>query len=301
MSGKILESKRAYAYALLLINTILWGLAAPLIKRSLDFVSPNTFLFGRYLLASALFLPLYFFWAKKPLKTNNWWLLIFLALLGTPITLIPLYEGLKLTTSLEASILTAVGPITTIIGGAIFLKEVIARNEKIGVTIAFLGSLLIIFEPLLTGANHQGTVSIIGGLLILLSNLIWTAFLLLAKRVKTDSSLLSLTSYLISIPVFGLLVLAEGQPFPAITRAAFSSFAWIGIAYMAIFGSIIAFWTYIKAQEYIEASEAAVFTYLQPLFTFPLAFFWLKEPFTPFLAIACLVIAAGVYLSERRK
>ena len=67
---------------------------------------------------------------------------------------------------------------------------------------------------------------------------------------------------------------------------------------MALAGSIIAFWAYTKGQEYIEAGEAAIFTYLQPLITFPLAYFWLHESISSVGLAACLLIAAGVYVSE---
>src|SRR3989344_7655897 len=104
MSKTRLSSKRSCAYALLLLNTILWGLSPPIIKAALNFVSINQFLLGRYLLASLIFLPIYLLTRKKSpsITTNNYKLLILLALLGTPLTLIPLYEGIKLTTSLEA-------------------------------------------------------------------------------------------------------------------------------------------------------------------------------------------------------
>jgi drug/metabolite transporter (DMT)-like permease len=69
---------------------------------------------------------------------------------------------------------------------------------------------------------------------------------------------------------------------------------------MAIGGSIIAFWAYQEGQKRIEASEAAIFTYLQPAFSIPLSLIWLKEPFTPVTILATVIIISGVYLSEKR-
>jgi len=299
MSKSQLSSKRSYAYALLLLNTVLWGLSPPIIKVALNFVSINQFLLGRYLLASLIFLPIYLL-SKHKLKigppAGGWKLIIFLALLGTPLTLIPLYEGIKLTSSIEASILTATGPLTIIIGGWIFLKEKITQNEKIGLVVAIIGTLLLVLGPLISdGPGFK--FSLLGNLLILGSNLIWTAFLLLVKKLKVDASQISLVSYLVAIPVFAFLLFLE----PSSLNTKYSilnTSALFGIIYMAIAGSIIAFWAYTKGQEYVEASEAAVFTYLQPLITFPLAYFWLHEGIGAVGLAACLLIAAGVYISE---
>jgi len=299
MSKSHLSSKRSFAYALLLLNTILWGLSPPIIKVALNFVSINQFLLGRYLLASLIFLPIYLLTRKKSpsITTNNYKLLILLALLGTPLTLIPLYEGIKLTSSIESSILTATGPLLIIIGGRIFLHEKITQNEKIGLIIALIGTLLLALGPLvIDGPGFK--ISLLGNLLILGSNLIWTAFLLLVKKLKVDASQISLVSYLTAIPIFLLLMLLEPSKILNSSILNLNSTAIFGIAYMALAGSIIAFWAYTKGQEYIEAGEAAIFTYLQPLITFPLAYFWLHESISSVGLAACLLIAAGVYVSE---
>ncbi len=298
MSKSHLSSKRSFAYALLLLNTILWGLSPPIIKVALNFISINQFLLGRYLLASLIFLPIYLLTQRKTgLEIRNLKLVILLALLGTPLTLIPLYEGIKLTSSIESSILTATGPLLIIIGGRIFLQEKITQNEKIGLVIALIGTILLTLGPVVVdGIGFK--ISLLGNLLILGSNLIWTAFLLLVKKLKVDASQISLVSYLTAIPVFFLLTLLETPQISNLKFQISNSYALLGIVYMAIAGSIIAFWAYTKGQEYVEASEAAVFTYLQPLITFPLAYFWLHESISSVGLAACLLIAAGVYVSE---
>ncbi len=295
------SSNRAKAYALLLVNTVIWGLSAPIIKQSLNFVSPNEFLLARFFIASIIFLPI-FLLTSKPKSHNNWWLLIILALLGTPLTLTPLYVGLTMTTSLEASILIATGPIITILGGVIFLRERVNKMEKIGLALAISGTLVLIFGPLTTISLTVSKPSIIGSLLITLSNFIWTAFCLISKKFKTDTNTLSLVSYVIGLISFSFLVYSEGGSITQLgTKLIISPLALLGVTFQAILGSIVAFWAYIKAQEYIEASEASVFTYLQPVFTFPLAFFWLHEPITVPLVISSLIITLGVFLSERHK
>jgi len=299
------HSLRSKAYSLLLINTVIWGISSPIIKHSIGYVSPNQFLLGRYLIASLIFLPLYYFWFNRPkTKSLSSVKLILLALLGTPLTLIPLYYGLELTSSIDAAVLVATGPVITIIGGRLFLKEKISPREKIGIIIALIGTLVVVLEPITNSlvSNHSNPESsLLGNFLIIFSNFIWTAFLLIDKKYQANPVQISLLSYLVSIPIFSLLTLVEPASTTNILQNIFASSATPGIVFMAIFGSVIAFWAYTAGQKLIEASEAAVFTYLQPLFALPLSIFWLKESLGPTFILACLVITLGVFISQTRR
>ncbi len=300
MSSRHLSSKRSQAYGLLLLNTVLWGIAPPIIKIALNYVSIYQFLFARYLIASLIFLPIYLITRKKGHHLRHHKQLIFLALLGTPLTLIPLYEGIKLTTSIESSLLYATIPVMAVVGGWLFLKEKIEKNEQLGLLIAIIGTLLLVLEPLFSGQVGPRASSALGNLFILVSNLIWVAFLLLVKKYKTTAEDVSLVSYLISIPFFLFLIFLEPSSISNLTSQISNGYALLGILYMAIFGSIVAFWAYAKGQESIEAGEASIFTYLQPIFTLPLAIFWLHESVSLVAIVACIIIAIGVYFSEYR-
>lgn len=291
-----LSKSRVKAYSFLLLNTALWGFAAPVIKYSLNFTTPAQFLFYRYLIASLIFLPIFLLHrthsSHHAAKTNFKWL-ITLALLGTPLTLLPLFYGLQATTSIEASILESSSPIFIILGSIVFLKETLKRREWLGLFIAISGTLLLALEPFFSG-HSLSALSIKGNLLVIISDIIWAAFLIFSKKINIDPIKLTFTSFVISIPFFLVMVLLEKTGF------VLQSAAVPGILFMAIGGSIIAFWAYQEGQRLIEASEAAIFTYLKPAFSIPLSILWLKEPFTPITMIATAVIVGGVYLSEKR-
>ncbi len=291
MSAKT-SKHRLTAYILLLINSVLWGFSPPIIKYSLQFISPNLFLFYRYLLATLIFFPIFLIYKTKNTHPINHKHHLLLALLGTPLTLLPLFYGLAASTSIESSIIESSAPIFVFLGGLVYLKEKAKPKEWLGVLLAIAGTILLTVYPLL---NHTtSTLSMKGNLLIVLSNLVWAAFLILSKKDHIDPIFLSFYSFLVSIPFFLFLVLNSHQGF------VLNSQAIPGITYMAIAGSIIAFWAYQAGQKYIEASEAAIFSYLKPVFTIPLAYLWLKEPFTPLATISILIIVLGVYLSEKK-
>jgi len=175
----------------------------------------------------------------------------------------------------------------------IFLKETVKSKEWKGLGIALLGTLIIVLEPLITGSNHL-SLSLQGNLLIILGNSVWSIFLLLSKKDHIDPIYLSFYSFIISIPFFFLATLHSGMTF-ALDPQALPS-----ILYMAIGGSVIGFWAYQEGHKRIEASEAVIFTYLNPVFAIPLSILWLKEAFSPVAIIATILIIVGVFISEKR-
>jgi drug/metabolite transporter (DMT)-like permease len=287
------SKSRFIAYLILLLNTALWGFSAPIIKYSFQYISPSLFLFYRYVFAATLFFPIFLIYRSRTNHHIDHFKTLLIALIGTPLCLLPLFYGLNLTTSIEASILESSSPIFTVIMCVLFLKETLKPKERDGLLLALLGTFMIALEPLITGHNHI-QLSVEGNLLIIFSNLLWTIFLLLSKKFKSNPVYLSFYSFLVSIPFFYFVSASQNPSF------ALNPQALPGIFYMAVGGSIIAFWAYQEGQRRIEASEAAVFTYLKPAFAIPLSILWLKEAFSPVAIVATFLIVVGVLVSEKR-
>ncbi len=294
-------SSRAKAYLALLTVALIWGIALPLVKPSLTFVTPYQFLYFRYLIAAPLLLPILIGYAfKLKLSFKTYLKIIALEILGTPIALPILYQGLKLTSGLEASLLGATGPIFTVLGGIIFLKEREEKREWRGLALSFLGTSILVFEPLITGRNHSLGFSLLGNLLILGHNLLNTAYLLLAKKLyqKLPKLFICSVSYPVALVSLWLMLAFSGQS----TSISLLSIPAVALAsgYMAILGSIVALTLLLYGQNLIEVSEASLFAYLQGIIAIPAAWVFLNEvPTWPMLA-AIVLIAGGVILAEKR-
>ncbi len=302
MSSTI-NSPISRSYALLLISAFLWGIAPPIIKHTLNSISLSYFLLFRFAIAGMVTLYYYLFLFNGPkLRLKQLPPLILLGILGIPLCLIPLFLGLTLTSSLEAAIIAASSPLLAVAASSLFLKERINRNEKIGLAIATVATLGVALSPLIIDGHFYPLAikSLAGNILIILSNIFWVAYLIYAKKIKPDSTHVSLVSYLVSLPIFAVLALINA--FPASTPLNLDNLliSVPGILYMAIFGSLISFWARTEGQKAIPASKAAIFTYLEPVFTIPLAFFWLKESVSLFTMLCFVAIIFGVFFSERK-
>jgi len=293
-----MSKSRKMAYLALLTTSVVWGFAPPIIKYTPGFISPTDFLFYRFLLVSLILLvPLILRLNHRRITKNQLLNYLFLGFLATPLNLFILFKGIEKTTSINATVISITSPILIIIGGAFFLHEKITRMEKIGIGLTIAGTIFTIVQPLLeTGVNFSQNTY--GNLLVFLGAMEWAIFTLLSKKHKElDPFILTAFSFLLGLIIFLPLFVIRH---PSLTGALPPSPAFFGILYMALFGSVIAYFTYIWGLSKIEASEATVFTYLQPLFAVPLAAIWLKEPLTlPFL-IGAILIGVGVFVCESR-
>ncbi|GEM_PF-366268 len=304
-------SPRLLAYFSLTLTAIIWTFGSVLIKYTLNYISPLTFLFWRFLIVSLVFLP--FVWKKSreaSLTLKDLFLLAGLGVLATTLTLGLLFWGTALTSAVEAIIINAFAPILILLGGALFLREKITRLEKIGAGLAFSGSLFEVVRPILK--NDSQALNLKGNLLVLASVFVWAVYSLLARHYqssdkKYDSILVTGTSFLsgfITITPFfvvekWLLNVKEFQAgLPLTPWWWVDNRGWFGIIFMALLGSCIAYFTYNLGLALIEASEAGIFTYLQSVFAVPLAVIWLKEPLDWWLILGSLLILAGIIITE---
>jgi len=304
------RSARFSAYIFLLANTLVWGVALPFIKLAFNQgLDPNVFLLGRYSLALLFSLPIIITLflrqpqLKKQLTFKNLRQIIPLELLGTFLTLFLLYQGLNRTTAVESSLIAITWPLFVTLGGVLFLKEKEQKNELLGLIITIAGTILLVVKPLLT-AKINGSLT--GNLLILAQNFcIATYYLLVKKHYRgLNKWLTTHISYWVGFLGFlalNLITSASLQPvndlLTILSSLSWSSFA---IVYMALFGSIIGLTFYLLGQDRIEASEASIFTYLQPIFAIPLSFFLLHETVSWIEFAAIFIIIIGVYIAQKR-
>lgn len=305
--------ERRLAYFALLVTAIIWGVAPPVIKYTLRYITPTAFLLYRLLIASLIVaIPLCLKLIKQKPSSKTLLLYLFLGFLCTPLNLLLLFWGIQRTSSIDASLISIISPILVVLGGAIFLKERVMKTERIGIAVTLVGTILTVVQPIFEYPINFKQ-NLYGNFLVLLGTLVWVIFTLLTKKIhreKLDSFLLSGISFWIGVVVIYPLFFYERWVYIDFLKSAFlptPSFYYLdpralpGILFMAVFSSVIAYFAYVYGLTKIEASEATIFTYLQPLFSVPLAVVLLNEKITfPFI-IGAVLITFGVFVCEFRQ
>lgn len=295
-----MTKSRTFAYIALTANAIIWGAAFPIIKPALDLISPTQYLYLRFLLAGLISIPilLYYYIKIKP-KASYLIKVLLIELAGIALPLIVLYEGLAKTSALEASLIGSTGPIFIVIGSMWFLHERESKREWQGLSLSLLGSLILVIEPLINGHTFIGS-SLLGNLYIVGYNLLYTAYVIIAKKIykKKPPLYLGSLTYLGTALIYWL-ILSGSNELPSFSLLQ-NPVVLIPVLYMAIPGGIIAFALYLYAQSKIEVSEANLFTYLHGVVSIPTSFILLGEKPSILTIFAIIMIAYGVYRAETR-
>jgi len=260
----------------------------------------------RFLINAIVISPILLFYLKShPIKVADLPRLFLLTLLGTTATLSLIFLGLDRTTALDATLIIATAPLFIVIGGSlvcikgvICLHERITRLEKIGLVVALAGVGIAVIQPLL----EQGAFAwenLAGNLLVLASNFTWAVFTLLAKEdfKRFTPFLITAFSFIFGLFTFLPLALIENSSLlPTVYHLPPTTF--LGVLYMSLLSSIVAYFSWAWGVSKIKASEAALFLYLEPIFAAPFAYLWLGERITPTFLLGAVIIATGVILTE---
>ena len=291
-----MNSPRAKAYALLLITTAIWGVAGPIIKFTVGYLPPFIFLLYRFGIAAVFGLVLLIKYTKNhwPVKTSDAvWIALYCFLTST-VSLSLLFLGYEQTTALDGSVINALYPIMVSTVGVAFLHEHVTTREKIGMALATLGTLAVIFEP---GASLTGNLFIVASLLVGVI-LAVMAKLLLRHLAHFDFILTQLSFIIGFLTILPIAIFLYSPSTIYHLLSTIPASAHLGVWYMALLSGTLAYALWHRAQKTIETGETAVFTYLYPVFAFPLSLFWLHEKVSLVFILGALTTAAGVIIAE---
>lgn len=296
-----MNNHRTKAYIYLIIVAAIWGFAGPIIKFTLEQIPPILFLSYRFFLASLIAVPVILIQRKYLFNSKYLPTMLLYGFVTSTIALGFLFAGIERTTALQASFITLINPLLITVAGVYVFKDKVTKKEKIGTTIAFLGALIIVIQPLLNGG---GSATFIGNILVfiyLLANTVSVVLEKLLNRKNIPPYFLTNFSFLIGfitlLPV--ALIMYKGQILDTIFSLDLSH--QLGVFYMAFISGTLAYTLWVKGQKSIEISEAGLFIYLNPVFATPLAVLWLKEDFSATFLLGTIIVIIGVIISEIKK
>lgn len=211
--------KSSAPYIALTIAIAIWGIATPVIKYTVGYVPPLTFLMLRFLLAALVLLP-FTIHTLKTTKINlyRYKHLIIMAVFGNLITLSLIFIALSKTTAIEGAVITSIMPLMATLMAAIFLHEAIKRHEIEGLLIALVGTFVIIFEPLVIGTSitKLEELSFLGNLIFLLAVLFDAGSTIYLKKWISNDKLITPFKYIAltySITAIVMLPLGLGEQY----------------------------------------------------------------------------------------
>jgi drug/metabolite transporter (DMT)-like permease len=293
-----MSKSKTFPYLETLFAVIVWGASFIATKIALVDISPITivwlrFLIGVIILGVAVGL-------RKQFSLPNqkeWGYFALLGFLGITFHQWLQSNGLQTSEAGTTAWIVSTTPVFMALLGWIVLKEGLGWLKITGILLAFAGVLLVVSKGDLSSISI-GKFGAPGDKLILVSAVNWAVFSVLSRRgLKTYPATLMMFHVMLLGWVFTTVLFFMGPGLPEISRLSFNG--WLGIAFLGIFCSGLAYIAWYDALQALSSAQVGVFLYIEPLIAVVVAFFILDEAITGVSLIGGGIILFGVWLVNR--
>lgn len=288
-------------YLLLSLASFFWSCNFIIGKIVSEVIPPTSINFFRWLLPFLVFFPLRWREIKihRALLIDHWRVILLLGATGYCLNSIGLYESVRFTTTINASVINAFNPILIVVASYLLYRERITKVQGLGFVLSLTGVLCIIFkgrwELFLALKINLGDLFMLGSISF------WSIHTVVYRQkaphlpANPMFPLMMLGGLLTTLP----LILLEHQIYP---------WSWIhqvrlrhgvGLLCLNLFPSVLAYLFWNSALRKVSANKVGIFLYLIPLYTTIISLLFLNETLKFFQMIGALFIFAGVLLVTR--
>ena len=287
-----MQSKISLRYALILVLvSLVWAGSFVVVKIGTRNISPIHIGFLRFLVATPLMFLVILLKKMKPRRVNYKDLPAFVILALTGVTLLYVFQftGIKYTTASTSAVLINTNVMFIAILSFLILRESFTLKKVVGIILGFLGATIIVTNGYLDIGS-----SFLGDVLILLSAFCWAVYSIMGKRLLERYNPLTLNTYAFALGTVFYLPFVIND-FGAIFFIPLEG--WLIILYLALFCSVFGYVAWYFVLSHVDASKAAIFLNLIPLFTILLSLL-IGEIVTMFLIAGAVCIIYGIYLTQ---
>ena len=259
-----------------------------------EYISPKGFILLRVLGASLLFLLIHKLFIKERVRKKDLRLLLVCSLFGVVINMLCFFEGLSITSPINASLIMIMTPLIVYVLSLVFFIERLSYSGFLGVVLGLLGACILITNGMSFQLNNRGDI------LVLLNALSYSLYLILIKSMMkkyhpiTVLKVLFVIGTIIITPIaWNDIVILNWSHLPLIII--------LKGVFVIIFTTCVAYFLNIFSLKHLPSSTVAFYIYLQPLLATLIAVVFGKDILTPIKILATVLIFCGVYFVLKRK
>src|SRR6267378_479712 len=297
------EHQNWAVYSGLVFTMFVWGLAWPIGRLLATNLPPVSIAAIRY----AIVIPVLFaiLWFREgSFKIERSWIptLVVMGVLNTTLYQIFFLYGVKYAAASDDSLVIGIGPVLIAIMASFILKERLTATKILGFASGLAGIITIsILSPNTQVLNRSlGVTLVFGGATAYALYTVLLRRFIARNRADNHGPQQSSLSILAWISLFGWFFLIPLSLVEAPWTYTWDPVSWLGILYLAILSTVIAYFLYIEGVSKIGAGRSGVFTNLVPVFGVLTSFLLLGESLSPWTGVSFLLILAGVLLVNRR-
>lgn len=287
------------AYLLLLATTLMWSANGMASRLAVGEISPMAIVSLRWLMAAAILI----LFAHRQIRAdwqilkNHPVLMIFGGAIGFTGFNSLFYIAAHTTSAVNMTLLQGAIPIFVFLGAALIYRLTVSPLQWIGVGLTILGVMVVAAKGSFETLMHL-TFNI-GDIWLILACLLYAIYALrLRNRPKVSGigffSVMAIIAFIASLPLLGIEAKVGALQWPTMK-------GWIILTFIALFPSLLAQLTFLRAVDLIGPSRASIFTNLVPIFGPALAVLTLGEEFHLFHAASLVLVLGGIALAEWKR
>lgn len=282
---------------------IMWGLMAPISKEALNYfascgVSPTVLPAMRMIGATICFWLLSLITKREHVEKADMPLILLGGLLSVAFNQNLFICGIAFTSPVDASVVTTMLPIITMLLAAAILGEPITGLKAGGVAVGTAGAALLVMsngEGLTFDASHA-----LGDAMCLGAQLSFAFYLVLCKRVMGKYSPVTLMKWMflsatvVTMPFSGPSL--ADIDYPSVPTA-----VWMEVAYVVFVGTVMTFFLVPIGQRLLRPTVVSSYNYVQPVVSAVASLLLGLATFGWVKGLAVALVFSGVLMVSRSK
>ncbi len=232
------------------------------------YLSPTVFISFRALGAATLFWILRISIAYEKIAKGDWFRLVLCGLFGVAINQLFIYNGLALTTSINAGIIMTSNPIFVFVLSLLFLHERLSLFAALGIFIGLSGAVLLILSD-----GQLGGGAFKGNLFIIFNSFSYAVYLILSKPLMKKYRHITVVTWVFT---FGaMFVLCVPNLYSEFFATQFSTFPMhivLKILFIIIGVTFLTYLLTLYSVKILGPTISSSYIYIQPMMVLVLSY-----------------------------
>ncbi len=260
-------------------------------------LTPFKLSFFRWILALLILLPFTYKQIIIDLDyyRKNIFLMIIISILGVTFFNSFTYISLRSSMVINSTLMASIAPVMMIGFSWLLFRNKTTKLQFAGIILSLIGAFSIILKGNLDNLYNLYFTS--GDLWMIAAVISWCLYSVLLKKIDSKTSQLANLEVMI---IIGIIFITPFYIFESVnsTFLPSSQLDFVIISYVAVFASIVAFFSWNKGVSIIGPNRASLFLHLIPVFSAVWAITFLDEKFAFFHIIGVIFILSGIILSN---
>ena len=290
-------NNRLLAHLALFAANLIYGINYTVAKEVMpDYIEPLGFILVRVTGSVVLFWLCYALFYYEKVKKGDLLKLAVCGLFGVAINQMLFFEGLNLTTPINAAVIMVSNPILVLLFGIFLATERFSTKKGIGVALGALGAIVLITNGGQLSMNNE---YFWGNIMVFINASSYAVYLVLVKPLMQKYKPITVISWVF---LFGILfVIPFGwSDFQAIQWATMPSGILWRVAFVVIGTTFLAYLFNIYGLKTLNPSTVSTYIYLQPVLASIVAIMASSDSLDITKIGSSILIFLGVYLVSHK-